>query len=346
MKAQQRRSKMRRVTAILFWFGTFLAVVSEATEPDGPLAHTYSIVAGDPTTGHMALGVQSHWFSVGSVVSWGEAGVGVVATQSFVNKSFGVRGLELLKKGLSPKEALDRLLAEDEGRDFRQVAILDAKGRVAAFTGKKCIDHAGHYVGNGYSVQSNMMLTDKVVAAMAEAFDKNTSLSLPERVIAAMEAAEQSGGDIRGRQSAALLVVSGSTTDRPWEEPLIDLRVDDAGDPLVELKRLLSVHRAYEHMNRGDLAVEKGDMETATREYKVAEGMFPANLEMKYWHAITLANHGNLDHAVQMLADIYQKDAQWRELTRRLPKCGLLTLQGESLERVLNAGKSGGRNED
>lgn len=330
---------MRVFVLVLAWSGLATSLVMASHRPDGPLAHTYSIVARDPATGAMAVGVQSHWFSVGTVVSWGEAGVGVVATQSFVNKSFGIRGLDLLKAGMSPQAALDRLLADDEGRDFRQVAILDAQGRVAAFTGKTCIAFAGHHVGTQYSVQANMMATDGVVSAMTRAFEGNADLALPERVLAAMEAAENAGGDIRGRQSAALLVVSGKTTDRPWEEPMIDLRVDDAEQPLPELTRLLRVHRAYEHMNRGDLAVEKGDMVTASKEYQAAEALFPQNLEMRYWHAITLANNGQLDQAIDMLVDIYAKDQRWRDLTSRLPPCGLLTLEGDGLKRVLDAGK-------
>ena len=169
---------------------------------DNAFAHTYSIVARDPRTGEMGVGVQSHWFSVGSVVSWGEAGIGVVATQSLVNKSFGLRGLELLKQGKTPQEAINILISEDEGRDVRQLSILDARGRVATHTGIKCIKHAGHKVGKDFSVQANMMLTDKVWPAMADAFEKSNNLSLPERILKSLEAAESVGGDIRGKQSA------------------------------------------------------------------------------------------------------------------------------------------------
>ena len=181
--------------------------------------HTYSIVARDPKTGEMGVGVQSHWFSVGSVVSWGEAGVGVVATQSFINKSFGLRGLELLKQGKSPQEALEILLSDDEGKDVRQVAILDKEGRVATHTGTKCIKHAGHRVGDNFSVQANMMLTDEVWTAMAKAFQNNTELRLPERIIISLEAAESVGGDIRGKQSAALLVVEGEAPKKSGKIP-------------------------------------------------------------------------------------------------------------------------------
>jgi uncharacterized Ntn-hydrolase superfamily protein len=178
---------------------------------DNPLAHTYSIVARDPITGEMGVAVQSHWFSVGTAVSWAEAGVGAVATQSFVNKSFGIRGLQLLKTGLTAQETLDKLLSDDEGREVRQVAIVDNKGNVATHTGKNCIDYAAHIKGNGFSVQSNMMLTDKVCSAMSQAYEKNKNKVLAERMILALEAAQKAGGDIRGQQSAAIIIVIQST---------------------------------------------------------------------------------------------------------------------------------------
>ena len=323
---------------LAFLFCCFpLVVFSQHTRNHDPFAHTFSIVARDEKTGDLAVGVQSHWFSVGTSVSWGEAGVGVVATQSFTNKSFGIRGLQLLKKGKTAQQALDELLRTDEGRDVRQVAIADAKGNVAVYTGKKCIDFAGHHKGKNYSVQANMMLTNKVPAAMAAAFEKNAGLPLPERVLSALTAAQSAGGDVRGRQSAVLLVVKGKPSAEPWNDNhLVDLRVDDASQPLPELARLLRLHRAYEHMNRGDLATEKNDMTGAMREYGAAMKLFPQNLEMKYWTAIGLANSKQIAKAVTMLHGIYGKDPNWRELTRRLPKVGLLTVSDAELNRLLN----------
>jgi uncharacterized Ntn-hydrolase superfamily protein len=299
-------------------------------------AHTYSIVARDPKTGEMGVGVQSHWFSVGSVVSWGEAGIGVVATQSLVNKSFGLRGLELLKQGKSPQEAINVLISDDEGRDVRQVAILDTQGHVATYTGTKCIKSAGHKVGDNYSVQANMMLSDKVWPAMAEAFEKFDNLSLPERIIKSLEAAESVGGDIRGKQSAALLVVAGESTENKWEDPIIDLRVEDHTDPLKELSRLLKIFRAYEHMNNGDLAIEKGDMDIALKEYEVAQKMFPENLEMTYWTAISLANQNKLENALVLFKKIFKRDNHWRLLTERLPQSELLNVKEEDLKKILS----------
>lgn len=300
-----------------------------------PFAHTFSIVARDSITGEMGVAVQSHWFNVGAIVGWGEAGIGVVATQSFVNPSFGLRGLELLKQGKSPQEAIDELIAADEGRDYRQLAILDAKGRTASYTGKKCIDAAGNIAMNNFSVQANMMLNDKVWSAMSETF-QNTTGQLAERMIASLEAAQEVGGDIRGKQSASIMIFKGRSSIKPWEDKLIDLRVEDSDEPIVELKRLLKVQRAYEHMNAGDLAVEKMDMSLAMKEYNAAMEMFPDNLEMKYWTAVTLVNNKRLNDAVPLFTEVFEKDKNWIELTSRLPKSGLLTVTDDELNKIIN----------
>ena len=302
---------------------------------ENPLAHTYSIVARDPETGEMGVAVQSHWFSVGSIVAWGEAGVGVVATQSFVNPSFGPRGLELMISGMSAEEALDLLIASDEGREFRQLAILDVSGYVKAFTGNKCIEGAGHIVGENYSVQANLMLNDLVPKAMADVFE-TTKGPLAERMIAAMVAAQNAGGDIRGQQSASILVVRGNSTGNLWEDRLIDLRVEDHPQPIEEIKRLLKVYRAYEHMNNGDVAVEKNDMELAMKEYSAAMAMFPENLEMKYWTAVTLVNVGELEKALPMFKEIFSKDENWKILTPRLIKNEMLNADAETLQKIMN----------
>ena len=324
-------------SSVCFILGFFCALnlFAQMPKPTDPFAHTYSIVARDSATGDLAVGVQSHWFGVGNAVSWAEAGVGAVATQSFVNVSFGMRGLALLKEGKTPQEALAVLLSDDEAREYRQVAILDKQGRVAVHTGKKCVAFAGHTTGTNFSVQANMMLNDKVWPAMAKSFEKNKHLPLAERVLAAMQAGEAAGGDIRGQQSAALLVVKGEASSQPWNDKVLDLRVDDHKAPLTELERLLKVFRAYEHMNRGDLAIEKGDMPGAMAEYTAAETMFPDNLEMQYWHAITLANGGKIAEAAAMLKKIYKKEKNWQELTRRLPAAGLLSVSDKDLLKLL-----------
>jgi uncharacterized Ntn-hydrolase superfamily protein len=300
-----------------------------------PLAHTFSIVARDSTTGEMGVAVQSHWFSVGTVVSWAEAGIGAVATQSFVNKSFGIRGLDLLRRGLTAQQALDTLLKTDEGREVRQVAIVDTKGNVATHTGKGCIQYATQIQGNQFSVQSNMMLGDQVSVAMSTAFEKSGGKSLAERMLLSLEAAQKAGGDIRGQQSATLLIVPGKSEGKPWDERIVDLRVDDNKEPIKELRRLYTVHLAYEHMNKGDLAVEKNDMATAMNEYNAAMKMIPGNLEMQYWTAVTLANNKEADKAMPLFKKVFEKDKNWKELTRRLPAVKLLTVNEAGLKKIL-----------
>lgn len=326
---------MRITLILLLSFSGFLAQSQQVFNKQKPLVHTYSIVARDSATGEMAVGVQSHWFSVGTSVPWAEAGVGAVATQSFTDKSYGIKGLALLKNGFTAQQALDSLTKVDEGREVRQVAIIDKFGNVAAHTGKNCIEYAKHILGTNFSVQSNMMLGDKVCENMATAFTSTAGMPLAERVLKALEAAQVAGGDIRGMQAAALLIVSAESKGQPWNERLVDLRVDDNPQPLKELRRLYNVQQAYEHMNRGDLAVEKNNMVQAMNEYNAAMKMFPGNLEMQYWTAITLANNKQLNKARPMLKSIFLKDKNWKELSRRLKPVGLLTVSDEELSAIL-----------
>lgn len=309
--------------------------IAQVYKTGEPLAHTFSIVARDSVTGELGVAVQSHWFSVGTSVSWAEAGVGAIATQSFINKSFGPRGLTLLKSGLTAQQTLDSLLATDAGREVRQVAIVDTFGNVAVHTGKSCIDYAGDVKGASFSVQSNMMLNNKVPGAMAMAFQKSSGKPLAERLLDALDAAQAVGGDVRGKQAAALLVVPARSKGEPWNERLVDVRVDDAPLPLKELRRLYTLHLAYEHMNAGDLATEIPDMKKAMDEYGAAMKLFPQNLEMQYWTAITLANNKQIDKALPMLKKIFAADTNWKTLTRRLPKVNLLTVSDADLQRIL-----------
>jgi uncharacterized Ntn-hydrolase superfamily protein len=309
----------------------------KANTPRRPV-HTFSIVARDPNTGELGVAVQSHWFSVGPIVPWAEAGVGAVATQSFVDPSYGKLGLELMRTGKSAPEALRSLLAGDEGREVRQVAMIDAQGRVDAWTGKSDIQAAGHVVGNNFSVQANLMLNDKVWPAMAQAF-ANTKSDLADRLLAALDAAQAAGGDIRGRQSAALIVVSGKPTGMAWKDRLFDLRVDDSPEPLPELRRLVTLQRAYNHMNAGDLAVEKKDNEGALREYGAAEKLVPDSAEMIFWHAVALVNMGRLDESLPLFHKVFAMDRNWATLTPRLPKSGLLPDDPKLIERILSVAK-------
>ena len=327
---------MRRILFALI----VLAITVPAAAIERPV-HTYSIVARDAATGEMGVAVQSHWFSVGSIVSWAEAGVGAIATQSFVDPAYGPRGLDLMKSGLSAEQALEALMLVDEGRDVRQVAFIDVLGRVAAHTGASCIEAADHHVGEGYSVQANMMLNDNVVPAMSKAFE-STGGDLADRLMAALEAAQTAGGDIRGKQSAAILIVKGESTGRSWADRVLELRIEDHPTPITELKRLLRVHRAYEHMNAGDVAVELNDLERAMAEYGLAAELLPDNVEVQYWAAVTLATSGNIDQALPMFRSIFAADSNWIELTKRLYKPGIIpdTPEGHALvEKIVAEGK-------
>ncbi len=296
--------------------------------------HTFSIVARDSITGDMGVAVQSHWFSVGSLVTWAEAGVGAVATQSFVDPAYGPLGLDLIRAGKTANQALEGLLAADPGKDVRQVAMIDVQGNVAAHTGSKCIQAAGHIVGKNYSVQANLMLNDKVWPAMSKAFE-NAKGDLAERMLAALDAAQSVGGDIRGKQSAAILIVKGKSTGRPWADRVMELRVEDHEDPLKELRRVVDVQRAYEHMNQGDLAVEHNDVDAALREYGAAEKMFPKNLEMKFWHAVALVNVGRVKDSLPLFKEIFAQDINWATLVPRLPASGTLTADEKTIKEIL-----------
>jgi uncharacterized Ntn-hydrolase superfamily protein len=300
--------------------------------------HTYSIVARDGQTGAMGVAVQSHWFSVGTLCPWAEAGVGVVATQSFVNVSFGPRGLAMLREGRTAGETVGALIEADDAPDVRQLAVVDRHGNVAAHTGEQCVPEAGHLTGDGFSVQANMMLSPQVWPAMAEAFLASAG-PLAERLVVALEAAQAAGGDIRGAQSAALLVVRAASTGAAWQDRLVDLRVEDHPQPVTELRRLLRVQRAYEHMNRGDEQIEAGDVQGALAAYQAAEAMFPDNLEMQYWHAVSLANVGRVQEALPIFEAVFSRDANWRTLTARLPDVGLLGVSDEALSQILAQGE-------
>jgi uncharacterized Ntn-hydrolase superfamily protein len=305
----------------------------DVVRPLRPVA-TFSIVARDPATGELGVAVQSHWYGVGAIVPFAEAGVGAVATQSFVDPSYGPLGLALMRAGRTAPEALAGLLEADPHPEVRQVAMIDAAGRVAAHTGEDAIIAAGHHVGENYSVQANLMESETVWPAMAAAFER-TSGDLAERMMAALEAAQGEGGDIRGRQSAALLVVSGEPTGKPWVDRLYDLRIEDHPEPLVELRRLLHLARAYREMNAGDEAMTEGDVDAAVRHYDAAATRVPESAEMVYWAGITLASVGRVEEALPRLERAYAADARWAVLTARLPEAGLLPDDPALLARLL-----------
>jgi len=314
-----------------------LSLLTQAPPAPARPVHTYSIVARDPKTGELGVAVQSHWFSVGALVPWAESGVGAVATQSFVDPSYGKLGLDLMRAGRAAPDALAGLLAADAEKDVRQVAFIDAQGRVAAHTGAKCVGFAGNQAGRDYSVQANMMASPEVWPAMAKAFEA-TKGDLAERMLAALEAAEKAGGDARGKQSAALLVVAGTPTGKPWADRRFDLRVEDAPEPLKELRRLMALRRAYLLMDDGDAALAKKDVAVALKLYAAAEALAPDVLEMTYWHAVTLVGLNRVDEALPLFKKVFAKEPRWRDFTPRVAKAGQLP-GGKVLERILAEGK-------
>jgi uncharacterized Ntn-hydrolase superfamily protein len=298
--------------------------------------HTYSIIARDQATGEFGAAVQSHWFAVGTICLWAEPGIGAVATQALVDPGYGKLGLELMRAGKSAPDALRGLLAADEFRETRQVAMVDAKGLVIAHTGGETISASGHLVGKEYSVQANMMLNDRVWPAMAQAFETATG-DLAGRMIVALKAGQAAGGDVRGQQSAALVVVTGKPTGRPWADRTFDLRVDDHPRPLEELHRLIVLQRAYNHMNAGDKAMERRDHPKALEEYRAAAKLAPENLEVVYWHAVALVNMQRLDDALPLFRSVFERDRNWVTLTPRLADAKLIPNDSHLIKRICEA---------
>jgi uncharacterized Ntn-hydrolase superfamily protein len=295
---------------------------------------TYSLVARDPETGDLGVAVQSHFFSVGSVVSWAEPGVGAVATQSFVEPAYGARGLELMRAGRSAAGALGELVDEDDAETMRQVAMIDAAGRVAVHTGQGCIPEAGHRVGNQMSAQANMMRNDTVPGAMVDAFTAAEG-ELAWRMLAALDAAEGEGGDVRGRQSAALVVVGGKRSDTPWKERRLELRVEDHDEPLRELRRLLRLRKAYDLVEEAEVAAMNGDMEATARHYELAHEIAPDNVEIAFWYGLALASIGRVEEGRQLVQRATAASDGWAELLRRLPQTGLMPDDPELLSTLL-----------
>ena len=275
---------------------------------------TYSIVARDPATGELGVAVQSHWFSVGSIVTWARPGVGAVATQSIAEPAYGPHLLDRLAAGAVPGNALAAELAGDELARFRQVAVVDAKGRIAAHTGDGCMLHAGDRAGDGFSAQANLMASPDVWPAMAKSFEA-ASGPLARRLLAALDAAEAAGGDVRGRQSAALVVVPAE--GEPWRTR-VELRVDDATDPLAELRRLLDLADAYEVANRADELAGEGRHEEAAELYEQAAVAVPANVELSFWAGLGIAAAGDLDRGAERVRAALDAYPGWRDLLARL----------------------------
>jgi uncharacterized Ntn-hydrolase superfamily protein len=271
---------------------------------------TYSIVARDPETGELGVAVQSCYYQVGPVVPWGQAGIGAVATQAGVNIAFGPAGVELMRLGSSAGQALEAVLAGDPQRDSRQCGMVDAAGGVAVHTGPSCIAEAGHAAGDGYTAQANLMERDTVWDAMAAAFEAAEG-PLAERMLAALDAAEAEGGDVRGRQSAAMLVLSGRPTGRAWEDRQIDLRVEDHPDPVAELRRLLRYRRAHQAAAAGGAAG-----------YRTALEIAPEIPQLRFFAGLALAGEGEWDEALALFRSAIEAEPRWERVLPRLVPAG------------------------
>ena len=295
---------------------------------------TYSIVARDASTGELGVAVQSHWFSVGSVVTWAEAGAGAVATQSFAEPAYGPKGLALMRLGVDAQAALTALVSADELRARRQVAFVDANGEVAVHTGDQCIAAAGHAIAECVSTQANMMRNDRVWPAMLEAYHTSSG-DLAERLLTSLDAAETAGGDVRGRQSAAMIVVAGASSGQPWRDRRFDLRVEDSADPLGELRRLVTINRGYHRMDIAEEREVAGDVAGALAEYEAARVFLSGNDEATFWSAVLMADAGRVDEARALFDEITAREPGWAELVRRLPDTGLLRGGRSVVEELL-----------
>jgi len=328
---------MKKIIIACIAVALSLPQLASGAEPKKPLrpVHTFSIVARDADSGELGAAVQSHWFSVGSTVIWAQPGIGAVATQSFVDPGYGPLGLQLMRAGKDAPQALAALLAADEHKDVRQVGMVDANGHVANHTGKHSISNYCDIAGDNYTVQANLMWKPTVCTAMAKAFEAAKG-DLAERMMIALEAAQGEGGDIRGKQSAALLVVSGDAALPQWGGRIVDLRIEDNADPLVELRRLLNMARAYRLMNEGDDFMTAGNVQEAVVAYSSAEALVPDSHEMIFWHAATLAADGRVDESLPLFRKAFEMWPLWRELVKRLPASGLLPDDPELMQQIIS----------
>ncbi len=333
-----RHSRAALAAALLAALGAPPAPAQTSPRPLRP-AHTFSIVAVDSATGQIGVAVQSHWFSVGSSVVWAEPGVGAVATQSFIEPAYGPRALALMRTGVPAPLALRALVAADPDSAVRQLGMIDAQGRVASYTGQRDVPEAGSHVGRWYAAQANLMARNTVWDAMARAFE-TTRGDLADRLLAALDAAQREGGDIRGRQSAALIVVSGDRRLPPWQR-IFDLRVEDSHEPLSELRRLVRVERAYNLATDGDNYTTAGQLDSAIAAYAAAEALLPdsaVNGELVFWHANTLADRGRVAEAIPLFARAFAQDTGWATLLWRLPRVGLLHADSSTIARIVREG--------
>jgi uncharacterized Ntn-hydrolase superfamily protein len=300
---------------------------------------TYSIVARDPQTGELGIAVQSRYFAAGQVVPWIEAGVGVIASQSFANPVYGYEGLRLLRAGMAPQEALDKLVSEDAGEATRQVAIMDTQGQVAVHTGAKCVAAAGHALGRDCSAQANMMAQDTVWQAMVHAFETGTG-DLADRLVAAMEAAEREGGDLRGKQAAGLIVVSGKPSGVSKLDRVVDVRVDDHPEPVDEIKRLLQYARAHQCVRQATDKVVAGDFDGALTDLDVCCAAYPDEPQFLFRRALVLLPLGRVEEAREMVQRVHSIHPGWSEILLRFADAGVISVSPEIVASLVPNGLS------
>jgi uncharacterized Ntn-hydrolase superfamily protein len=294
------------------------AVAPHAARAIPPLAATFSIVARDTTTGEIGVGVSSHWFSVGTSVPWAEAGVGAVATQSFVEKAYGPNLLARMRRGERATDALVAELEADTLRAVRQVLVIDAKGNCGAHTGERCMPFAGHHVGRTYACAGNLLLSPDTWDRMGKAFE-NAQGQLGARILAALEEGQAAGGDARGKQSAALIVYKMVDPDNPWKNKTVDLRVEDNANPVYELGRLYTLHLAYTLADQGDESFAKKDFATALRFYDAAVDLAPGSDEILFWRGSMKSATGDFSGAADDVGQAIYLNERWKPLIARLP---------------------------
>jgi len=308
------------------------------SRPRGIPVATYSIVARDAETGYLGVAVQSHYFSVGSVSPHAEAGVAAVTIQSFAKPSYGTEGLRLIREGASAHEALATLRGRDEHSEYRQSAMVDTQGRVAVYTGERCIPEAGHHSGDGYACLGNMLLEGDIWDQMGDAF-AGAKGDLIDRLIVALEAAQSAGGDLRGRRSAAVIIVAAEASGDPAVEVLFNLRVEDHDQPLQELKRLVTLKKAFHHNSRGDHHLRNGDVNAALREFSMAVAMAPAHEELVFWQAVAMAVAGFQKEAEPLFRELFGSSSNWRLLAERVAKSRYLPEGAHALDEILARGR-------
>lgn len=295
---------------------------------------TYSIIARDPDTGALGIACQTHFFGVGRLVGWLEPGVGVIATQAFVNVGFGPRGLDLLREGSTASTAMSTLIERDDQPAYRQLAVIDADGRVANYTGDKCVPAAGALSGDQVSVQGNMLASPAVYESMIRAYEEASGKTFTHRLLAALRAGEDAGGDARGSQSAVLKIVSGNRGGNAWEETLLDLRVDDHPDPVTEITRLAALSGAFDQIGSVLFTprlmigtyenVTDDALHEALEALQGARTVLGDNLEAAFWQAVLLGRAGRDEEAAALFSDVFGQAEHWKPYLDQIAQAGFI----------------------